>query len=221
MNIGVLGTGMVAKALVAKLAELGEQVTVGARSADSASLQPFSEMAGVRTGSFADAASAGELVINAVNGNHSLEALDLAGAPALSGKTLIDVANMLDASQGLPPRPTATLDNCLAVKIQARFPAAHVVKSLNTMNCNVMVNPSLVEGDHVVFVSGDDDGAKTQTKQLLAGFGWRDEQIVDLGGIETAASAEMLMPIWLDVMMARGGFGGGAFNWAINSSAAG
>jgi hypothetical protein len=217
MKIGVLGTGAVARALTGRLAGLGHEVTVGARSADSESLEPFGEIDGVATGSFADAAAEGELLISAVNGDHTLAALESAGAANLAGKTLIEVGNYLDHSGEGMPRPTATLDNCLGIAVQQSFPEARVVKSLNTMNNQVMIDPSIVPGDHVVFVSGDDAAAKAQATNLLKEFGWRDVQIVDLGGIDTAAAAEMLMPLWLALVVARGGFGAGQFNLAINS----
>ncbi|MBI4897550.1 MAG: NAD(P)-binding domain-containing protein [Actinobacteria bacterium] len=216
MKIGILGTGTVGRTLAARIAELGHEVTIGARRADSESLRPFEEMTGVLTGSFADAAAGADLVINATNGMASLEALATVGE-ALDGKTLLDLANELDASQGMPPRPLASADNSLAQKIQQAHPSVSVVKSLNTMNCDVMVDPSLVPGDHAVFVSGDDDQAKTRVKDLLRQFGWRDDQILDLGGIETAAAAEMLMHIWLRVMVARGGFEAGPFNFAVHA----
>jgi predicted dinucleotide-binding enzyme len=218
MKVGLIGTGMVAQALCGKLAELGHEIAVGARSDDSPSLEPFSGRAGVICGTFSDAAAFGELIVNATNGMHSLEALAAAGENNLAGKPLLDVSNALDRSTG-SPKSTATVDNSLGARIQERFPQAKVVKSLNTMNCSVMVDPSLVAGDHVVFVSGDDQQAKDTVKSLLAEFSWRELQIVDLGGIETAASAEMMMPIWLSVVAARGGFQSGPLNFAINGSA--
>jgi predicted dinucleotide-binding enzyme len=217
MKIGMIGTGSVSRALTGKLTELGHQVTVGARSAESTSLEPFGGMAGVVTGSFADAASAGELIFSVVTGEHTVEALELAGEANLAGKTLIDTGNLIDHSGGFPPHSAASQDNSLAAQIQTRFPEAHVVKSLNTMANSVMINPASVPGDHVVFVSGDDSGAKDEAMTLLSEFGWRDVQIIDLGGIESAAAAEMMMPIWLQVVIARGGFDAGPFNFAINS----
>ncbi|MGH2907108.1 MAG: NADPH-dependent F420 reductase [Solirubrobacterales bacterium] len=218
MKIAVLGTGAVGQTIARRLGELGHEVTVGARSADSPSLEPFSEFTGVAAGSFADAAAASELVFSCVNGEHTLAALEAAGADNLAGKTLVDTGNFLDHSGEGMPRPGATLDNCLGAQIQERFPEARVVKSLNTMNNQVMVDPSIVEGDHSVFVSGDDAAAKDQLKGLLKEFGWRDIQIVDLGGIKTAAAAEMLMPLWIDLVIARGGFGAGPFNIGVHSA---
>jgi predicted dinucleotide-binding enzyme len=80
-----------------------------------------------------------------------------------------------------------------------------------------MVDPSLVPGDHVVFLSGDSAEAKQQVKELLDQFGWSEKQILDLGGLETATGPEMLMQLWLDVVIARGGFDAGPFNFAVNA----
>jgi 8-hydroxy-5-deazaflavin:NADPH oxidoreductase len=216
-TVGVLGTGMVALALVGRLSDLGYDVWVGARSADSQSLEPFAEIKGVRTGSFADAAAASDLLINATNGRNSVSALTMAGAANLAGKPVIDVSNDLEPVEGDFSRPMASIENSIGRRLQEEFPKAHIVKSLNTMNNKIMVNPSLVPGDHVVFVSGDDAGAKARVTALLQSFGWRPQQIVDLGGIDTAVGPEMAMALWMKVLIARG-FDAPPFNWAINSS---
>jgi predicted dinucleotide-binding enzyme len=215
MRIGVFGTGMVGDTLSKALSKHDHEVTIGARSSDSDSLQPFADE-GLLTGSFADAAITSELVINATNGNFSVEAVASAAAE-LQGKTLIDLSNRLDHSKGMTAAAQASPANSVALDIQAAAPGANVVKALNTMNCNVMVDPSLVPGDHVVFLSGDSADAKQQVKDLLAQFGWREPQILDLGGLETATGPEMLMQLWLDVVVARGGFDAGPFNFAVNS----
>ena len=214
-SIGVLGTGIVGRTFAARLAELGVDVLVGARTADSESLEPI-KASGVRTGSFADAVAHADLVINATNGLHSLSALESAGADALAGKTLVDVSNELAPVEGGFPKPMASADDSLGLRIQVAYPETYVVKTLNTMNCTVMVDPSTVEGDHVVFLSGDDSAAKDRVRELLALLGWRSVQIVDLGGIDTAAAAEMTMAIWMRVTIARG-HDAPRFNWAINS----
>jgi predicted dinucleotide-binding enzyme len=214
--VGVLGTGVVGQTLVGRLAQLGYDVLVGARSADSESLAPFRDMPGVTTGTFADAVAHADLVINATNGRHALDALESTVADALAGKTVLDVSNDLEPVEGGFPRPVAGPDNSLGRRIQEAFPDAHVVKSLNTMNCKVMVEPTLVPGDHVVFLSGDDAGAKDRVAELLAAFGWRPEQLIDLGGIDSAAGPEMMMAVWMRVMIARG-FDAPPFNWAINA----
>jgi len=74
----------------------------------------------------------------------------------------------------------------------------------------VMVKPSLVPGDHDVFMSGNDADAKSQVSGLLRSFGWKT--IVDLGDISSARGAEMLLPIWLRLM---GTFKTATFNFHI------
>jgi predicted dinucleotide-binding enzyme len=71
---------------------------------------------------------------------------------------------------------------------------------LNTVNNAVMVNPALVPGEHVVFVCGNDDGAKAQTVELLGSFGWPSERIVDLGDITNARGTEMYIALWIRLM---------------------
>ena len=129
MRIGVLGTGMVGRAISGKLAELGHDVRVGSRTAGEGTVE------------FADAAAHGELVFNCTSGAASLDALTAAGADNLDGKVLIDVANPLDFSGGGPALFTTSTES-LGERIQAAFPGARVVKSLNTMNCNLMVDPA-------------------------------------------------------------------------------
>jgi predicted dinucleotide-binding enzyme len=214
-SIGVLGTGIVGRTFAARLAELGVDVMVGARSADAESLEPFKAL-DVRTGSFADAVAHADLIVNATNGLHSLAALESVGARALADKTLIDVSNELAPVEGGFPKPMASADDSLGQRIQAAYPGTYVVKTLNTMNCTVMVDPSIVQGDHVVFLSGDDGAAKDRVREFLATLGWRPAQVIDLGGIDTAAAAEMTMAIWMRVTIARG-HDAPRFNWAINS----
>jgi 8-hydroxy-5-deazaflavin:NADPH oxidoreductase len=189
---------------------------VGARSADSPSLARFADL-GVGTGSFADAAANADLLVNATNGINSMAVLESIGADALVGKTVIDLSNELVPVEGGYPAPAASPERSIGRRLQEAFPATFVVKSLNTMNCTVMVDPSVVPGDHVVFLSGDDAGAKDRVRDFLASLGWRTEQMVDLGGIDTASAVEMMMSAWMAVTTARGR-GAPRFNWAINSA---
>jgi 8-hydroxy-5-deazaflavin:NADPH oxidoreductase len=189
MRVGVLGAGVVGHALAEKLRELGHDVSIGTRSPRDGAL------------TYADAAAAGtDLIVNATAGAASLEALDAAGAGNLAGKVLLDVANALDFSKGRPPALTVANDDSLAEQIQRAHPEAKVVKALNTVNNAVMVNPALVPGEHVVFVCGNDDGAKAHVVELLGSFGWPPERIVDLGDISNARGPEMYVALWIRLM---------------------
>jgi predicted dinucleotide-binding enzyme len=214
MRVAVLGTGTVGRAIATELTQLGHAVTMGSRSADSEALAEWVQSAGegARGGTFAEAAAASELVFNCTAGEHSLEALAAAGDENLAGKTLVDVANPLDFSAGFPPTLTVCNDDSLGERIQAAHPEARVVKALNTVNAAVMVDPSRVRGDHVVFVCGDDEAAKAQVSALLEAFGWPPDSIVDLGEISAARGTEMYLPLWLRLY---GRLETGDFNIAI------
>lgn len=215
-SLGVLGTGQVGQTIARRAAEVGYDVTVGARSADSPGLAVFADDLSITTGTFGDAVAAASVVVNATNGAHSLAALQQVGAEALAGKTLVDVSNELEPVDGGFPMPVARADHSVGGRLQAAFPRTDVVKTLNTMNNAIMVRPDTIPGDHLVFLSGDSAAAKEDTRVLLRAFGWRDAQIMDLGGIETAAATEMMMSVWMAVTIARGQ-GAPRFNWAILS----
>ena len=208
MNIGILGSGVVGQNLGAVLASRGHDVVLGTRTPDALDaprghggqslgewLQQVAKRG--RVGTFRDAAAHGEVVLNATNGSGSLEALRQAGGAQLRGKILMDIANPLDFSKGMPPTLFICNDDSLGERIQAEFPEAKVVKTLNTTNTLVMGNPrQLAGGDHTVFLSGNDPAAKQQVTVFLKDwFGWQD--IIDLGDITTARGTEMLLPIWL------------------------
>jgi predicted dinucleotide-binding enzyme len=206
MKIGVLGTGTVGQTLGGKLVSLGHEVMMGSRQADNEVAVAWTESAGgsASQGTFADAAAFGETVVNATNGATSLEALKAAGPDNLNGKVVIDVTNPLDFSAGLPPTLTVGNTDSLGEQIQREFPEAKVVKTLNTMSSDVMVEPSLVPGSHTVFVAGEDADAKAQVRSLLQDFGWPAEDILDLGSIAAARGTEAYVTLWLRFWAATG-----------------
>ena len=206
MRIAVLGTGMVGRTLGARLVELGHRVRMGSRSAGNASAAEWAAAAGAAAsaGDFADAAAFGEVVLNCTSGTASLEALEAAGADNLAGKLLVDVANPLDFSRGFPPTLTVCNTDSLGEQIQRAFPEARVVKALNTVNCAVMVEPGRVPGEHVLFMCGDEEGAKRETLAILGELGWPEERVVDLGDITGARGMEMYLPLWVRIMVGRG-----------------
>lgn len=199
-RFGVLGSGNVGQAIASKLVALGHEVCMGSRAAGNERAVAWAGEAGegASEGAFADAAGFGELLFNCTAGVASLEALAAAGETNLAGKVLVDVANPLDFSQGMPPRLAVVNDDSLGERIQRTFPAARVVKSLNTVTAAVMVDPGLVPGDHAMFVAGDDAAAKAEVSELLESFGWR--VVIDLGDITAARGMEMYLPLWLRLM---------------------
>lgn len=191
---------------------------MGSRTASNEKAKAFvaKHKSGASTGTYADAAAFGELIFNCTKGDGSVDALKQAGS-AVNGKIIIDVSNPLDFSKGAPPSLIPSLSNThsLGEEIQNKFPEAKVVKTLNTMWCGLMVNPNMIGGgNHTNFISGNDAEAKAKVKVLLNEFGWKNENILDLGDITNARGSEAVLPIWLRVW---GATQNGAFNLKVVS----
>ncbi len=213
MNISIFGTGMVGQTLAGKLSSLGHAVVIGTRDPkatlarndkDAMGNPPYRVWAEkhpkVELATLADAASRGEIAINVLSGQGAISGLRAAGADRLAGKILMDVSNPLDFSKGFPPSLTVCNTDSLGEQIQRELPKTKVVKTLNTVNAGLMVEPAkLAGGDHTIFVSGDDAGAKAAVKaHLQEWFGWKD--VIDLGGIASARGVEMYLPLWVQLM---------------------
>lgn len=199
MKIGVLGTGMVGETIATKLVALGHDVKMGSRSASNEKAIAWQKKAGGTSsvGTFADAAKHGEMLFACLNGSAALDALKAAGAENMKGKVLLDIMNPLDGSKGFPPSLFVSNTDSLGEQIQRAFPETKVVKTLNTVNATLMVDPGkLHDGDHTLFMAGNDAGAKGRVNEILKGwFGWKD--VVDLGDISMARGMEMYLPLWI------------------------
>ena len=213
MKLGILGSGMVGSTLGKKFVEVGHEVKMGARDANNEKAAAWVKSTGGKAsqGTFADAAAFGEIVLNCTAGTGSLAAVQAAGAKNLTGKILIDVANPLDFSKGMPPSLTVCNTDSLGEQIQRALPEAKVVKALNTLSATVMVNPGAVPGDHDLFICGDDAGAKGRVTELLrASFGWKS--VLDVGDITAARGMEATLLLWVRLY---GKFQTPNFNWKI------
>jgi 8-hydroxy-5-deazaflavin:NADPH oxidoreductase len=210
MNIGVLGTGMVAKAVAGKLGKLEHQVMLGTRDVSATLARSEPDMAGgaplktwleahpqVKLGTHAEAAAHGALVVNALSGQGALPGLESAGAEALAGKILVDISNPLDFTKGMPPSLSVSNTDSLGERIQRALPATRVVKTLNTVTASLMVDPQqLAGGEHTMVLCGNDGDAKTEVARILKEwFGWKD--VIDLGDITNARGSEMWLPLWV------------------------
>lgn len=217
MKVAVLGTGNVGDTIGSKLIEVGHTVMMGSRTAINEKAIAFAAKhpGKASAGTFSDAAAYGEIIFNCTAGAGSIEALKLAGENNLNGKIIVDIANPLDFSKGMPPSLSVCNTNSLGEEIQKTFPQAKIVKALNTMWCGLMVNPSMINGgEHSTFVSGNDAQAKEEVKKILSSFGWAEKNILDLGDISKARGTEMYLPLWLSIF---GATNNGAFNIKIVS----
>lgn len=194
MRIGVLGTGTVGRTLATALAERGHDVVLGSRDPAAA---------GAGAASHADAARHGDLVVLALPGTAVLDVVAGLG-DACDGKVVVDVTNPLDFSQGFPPALFTGPRESLGEQVQAALPQARVVKALNTVNADVMVDPAVIPGAHSLLVAGDDDAAKQQVRGLLSELGWPDDAVVDLGGIPGARATEAYLLLWVALYAATG-----------------
>jgi 8-hydroxy-5-deazaflavin:NADPH oxidoreductase len=187
MKIAILGTGKVAHALGAGWKKAGHDVVFGAR--DGSSSDPDFAVTGLQ-----DAIATGDVIVNAITGAAALEAITALDTSAMAGKTLLDVTNAVS--------PTGELvypNSSLAERLQAALPAVHVVKSLNTAAIEVQADPSLI-GPATVFVSGEDEAAKSAVRGLLHDLGWQDEEIIDLGGVQTARGPENYILLFFETI---------------------
>lgn len=196
MQIGILGSGVTAQTIGSKLVQLGHEVMLGSRDEANPPAVAWANDAGQQAlyGTFMNAAAFGEIVFNCTLGSASLDALQEAGAGNLHGKILIDTANPLDRSTDVWTLTICNTDS-LGEQIQRAFPETKVVKTLNTVNANVMVDPAKLLEKTDVFLSGNDIEAKATVKAILRDwFGWRS--VIDLGNITTARSVEMYVLLW-------------------------
>ena len=205
MNIGILGTGVVGQTIGTRLIELGHHVMLGSRLSNNEKGRAWVRVNGSQAshGTFADAAKFGEILFNCTSGMGSLSALEFPSKSDLTNKVLIDVANPLDFSRGMPPTLTVSNTDSLAEQIQRMHPLLRVVKALNTMNVDVMVHPDLLHGPHDVFICGNDDLAKNTVTEILTDwFGWKS--VIDLGDISNARGMEMILPLWISLQRKMG-----------------
>jgi 8-hydroxy-5-deazaflavin:NADPH oxidoreductase len=217
MKIGIIGAGIVGQTFAGKLATNGHDVVIGIRKVNDDELSKARNWAPslndwlkttkgkIKVGTFAEAAKHGEIVFNVTSGGVSIDALNMAGAANLNGKILIDVANPLDFSRGMPPSLYPNLSNTwsLGEEIQKHFPDVKVVKAFNTVGSATMIDPSTIKEAHDLFISGNDEAAKaTVTKLAGDEFGWKN--FVDLGDIVGSRSQEALLHIWVRFWQLKG-----------------
>ncbi len=228
MKISIIGTGIVGKTIAEKLNAIGYDVMIGTRDVDITLSRdtkdafgnpPFkvwyAEQKQIKLATFSEALNYAKVIFNCSKGIHALEILERSGMALQKDKILVDITNPLDFSSGFPPTLSVCNSDSLGEQIQTKFPALKVVKTLNTMNCNIMVNPASVPGSHHVMLSGNDEKAKKLVSNLLESMGWRPDQIIDLGDITTARGTEMLLPLWVRLYAK---FQHGNFNFQITQA---
>ncbi len=224
MRVAILGTGKVGQTLAEKFHSLGYEVIMGTREVKatlgrSNNGSTFTEWHSnnnqIILKTFIEAVNQCEIIVNALNGAHTISALQSCNVTDFDNKIVIDVANPLDLSNGFPPTLIEGLNNnnSLGETIQSLLPKANVVKTLNTMWCGLMVNPKLINnGQHQNYICGNNIHAKEKVIEILMEFGWSKDNILDLGGISNARGTEAILLIWTRIFKATQN---GAFNMQI------
>jgi len=199
MRVGILGSGDVGRALGKGFASRGHDVKIGSRSPESETIQKWlKETRGrVSSGTFADAAAHGEVVVIAVLGEAVEKAIDLAVPKNLDGKVVIDATNPLDFSKGMPPGLFVGTTDSLGELIQRKVPKAHVVKCFNIVGNVNMVDPKVPGGPPDMIIAGNDADAKEKVTGILKEFGWPGA--IDAGGIDGSRWLEAMVPLWVRV----------------------
>jgi len=204
MRIAVVGSGNVGRAVAAGLGRAGHDVVLGSRDTSRAELVEWSAESGVRLVAPAEAGRHGEVLVNATPGDGSVDALRAAGGADLDGTVVLDLANPLDFSSGFPPSLSVANTDSLAESLQRAFPRLRIVKAMNTVNLEVMVDPGRLAEPTALFIAGDDQDAKTTVTELLADLGWQRDQLFDLGPLEAARGPEAYFLLWIRLMQSLG-----------------
>jgi predicted dinucleotide-binding enzyme len=193
LKIGILGSGPAGRTLATGFLARDHAIMIGSRT--PAKRQEWVEETGqnAQAGTFAETAQFGDLVVLSVNGRAAEDVIMLAGIDSLRGKIVLDASDPLDFSSGRPGLFVGTTDS-LGESIQRLIPNSYVVKGLNIVQADVMINPSLTGGEPDMFIAGDSDEAKQTVTKLLEEFGW---PVIDMGGIESARWLEALSLAWV------------------------
>ena len=209
MKVGIIGSGVVGQTLAAGFLKHGHEVAIGTR--EPAKLKDWSaKNKGAAVKSFADAASFGEVLVLAVAGDAALDALKLAGARAINGKTVIDACNPIGG--GPPANGVLSFftpqNESLMEQLQKAYPDAHFVKAFNSVGNAQMVNPRFAGGMPTMFICGNDANAKKTVAQILDEFGW---ETADMGAVEAARAIEPLCKLWCIPGIGKGDWSPHAF----------
>jgi predicted dinucleotide-binding enzyme len=198
MKIGILGSGDVGRRLADGLIELGYIVKIGSRNPHQEKITEWMakhDKAKVSSGTFAEAASFGELDLIATSWAGTVDAIKMADPKNLAGKVVIDVINPLDFSKGMPPRLAIGHTDSAGETVQRMLPESKVVKAFNMVGNPHFIHPDFPGGPPTMFICGNDEQAKkTVIDNILTKFGWES---IDIGGIEGARLLEPLAFLWI------------------------
>lgn len=189
-----MGSGVVGQKLGDGFILTGNTVMIGTRN--PVKLHPWVSKHGEKkalSGSFAEAAAYGDIVVIATLWDGTAAAIKSAIPKNMAGKVVIDVTNPLDVSK-TPPGLALGHDNSGGETVQKLLPKSKVVKAFNIVGNAHMFKPQFPGGPPTMFICGNDDDAKAQVSKILDSFGW---EVVDIGNIEGSRFLEPLAMLWV------------------------
>ena len=205
MDVGIIGSGQVARSLARGFVTLGHQVKLGSRTPEKLAGCVAELGAGASAGTFAAAADFGDVGVVATRWSGTEEALGLAeGRGTLAGKVVIDVTNPLVFREDGPPTLALGHSDSGGEQVQRWLPESRVVKAFNIVGNTLFFRPDLPGGPPTMFICGDDEGARRTVGQIIEDFGW--PEVVDIGGIEGARVLEPMCILWVLYGIQAGGW---------------
>jgi len=206
MKVGILGSGDVARALGTGFVTLGHEVRLGSRTADNPKTVAWAKGTNGKgsTGTFADTAAFGEVLVLATLGVATPEVIRLAGVSHFDGKVVLDATNPLDFSAQGVPNLAISGGSSAGEQNQKALPRARVVKAFNIVGNVLMFRPTFPGGPPDMYICGNDSAAKKQVEKILHDFGW--PSVLDIGGIEGSRELESLCILWVKSALALNNF---------------
>ena len=193
MNITIVGSGNVGRALGGGWKKAGHSVTFAAREPAGA------KSAELKRDGFAVApqaeASKADVVVLAVPWT-GIEAT-IAALGNLSGKVLVDATNPLTANLEL----ALGFSDSAGETVARLAKGARVVKAFNTTGANNMANSKYAAGKLMMPVAGDDAAAKKTVMALAADLGFEP---VDAGPLAMSRHLEPMAMFWIKLAYAQG-----------------
>ncbi len=205
MRVAIIGTGNVGSAIALGLKGKGHQLVFGARDPRAADVVALATETGATAMLPEAAAAMGDVVILALLWRVAVEAVQALGP--LEGKTVIDCMNplgMVDGSLGL----TVGHSSSGGEIVQGWMPGALVVKTLNQVGAEIMAKNDHLPHRPVMFMAGNDDGAKVQVATLLEDLGFA---ALDAGDITKSRLLEPFGMVWINQAIVRSK----GRNWAL------
>jgi hypothetical protein len=189
MNITIIGTGNVGRALGTGWVKAGHAVVFGSREPNGEKAQGAVTASGGRAAYIGEAVVGAEVVVLAVPWP-AVEPLLAEFGGAFAGKVLVDAVNPIAPGFTLALGHTTSGGEFVA----ARAPGAQVVKCFNTTGWENMLDPVYGGEPTAMFLCGDEAGARACVAQLARDLGFEP---VDVGGLAMARHLEPLAMVWI------------------------